>query len=30
MAIDYAVADGIGFITLNRPPANAYDAAMVG
>ena len=29
MAIDYAVEDGIGFITLNRPPANAYDAAMV-
>jgi len=30
MAIDYAVEDGIGFITLNRPPANAYDSAMVG
>ena len=30
MAIDYAVDDGIGFITLNRPPANAYDSAMVG
>jgi enoyl-CoA hydratase/carnithine racemase len=30
MAIDYAVEDGIGFITLNRPPANAYDGAMVG
>jgi enoyl-CoA hydratase/carnithine racemase len=30
MAIDYTVEDGIGFITLNRPPANAYDSAMVG
>ena len=30
MAIDYAVEDGIGLVTLNRPPANAYDAAMVG
>lgn len=29
MSIDYAVEDGIAFITLNRPPANAYDAAMV-
>jgi enoyl-CoA hydratase/carnithine racemase len=30
MAIDYVVEDGIGFVTLDRPPANAYDAAMVG
>jgi enoyl-CoA hydratase/carnithine racemase len=30
MAIEYAVEGGIGFITLARPPANAYDAAMVG
>jgi len=30
MSIEYAIEDGIGFITLNRPPANAYDAAMVG
>ena len=29
MAIDYSVDAGIGFIVLNRPPANAYDAAMV-
>jgi enoyl-CoA hydratase/carnithine racemase len=30
MAIDYSVEAGVGFIVLNRPPANAYDAAMVG
>ncbi len=29
MAIDYSVDAGIGAIVLNRPPANAYDAAMV-
>lgn len=29
MAIDFSVEDGIGFITLNRPPANAYDPGMV-
>ena len=30
MAIEYTVEAGIGFITLARPPANAYDATMVG
>lgn len=29
MAIDFSAEDGVGYITLNRPPANAYDAAMV-
>ena len=29
MAIDYSVEAGVGFIVLNRPPANAYDATMV-
>ena len=29
MAIDYSVDAGISAIVLNRPPANAYDAAMV-
>jgi enoyl-CoA hydratase/carnithine racemase len=29
MAIDFSVEDGIGFITFNRPPANAYDADML-
>ena len=29
MAIDYSVDAGIGSIVLNRPPANAYDGAMV-
>jgi enoyl-CoA hydratase/carnithine racemase len=30
MAIDYSVDDGVGIISFNRPPANAYDAAMLG
>ena len=29
MAIDFSVADGVGTISFNRPPANAYDAAML-
>jgi enoyl-CoA hydratase/carnithine racemase len=29
MAIDFSVEAGIGSIVLNRPPANAYDGAMV-
>lgn len=30
MAIDVSVDEGVGFITFNRPPANAYDTAMLG
>ncbi len=29
MAIDYSVQEGIATIAFNRPPANAYDAAML-
>lgn len=29
MAVDFAVQNGIGVITLNRPPANAYDWEML-
>src|SRR5690606_2339152 len=29
MAVEFTKADGIGYITLNRPPANSYDAAFV-
>ena len=29
MAIDYSARNGVGVITLNRPPANAYDSAML-
>ena len=30
MAIDFSVDNGVGIISFNRPPANAYDAAMLG
>lgn len=30
MAIDFSADQGVGFITFNRPPANAYDAQMLG
>lgn len=30
MAIDFSVENGIGVIAFNRPPANAYDHAMLG
>lgn len=30
MAIDFSVENGVGIIAFNRPPANAYDAAMLG
>lgn len=29
MLIDYSAVRGVGVLTLNRPPANAYDAAML-
>ena len=29
MAIDFSVDQGVGIIAFNRPPANAYDAAML-
>jgi enoyl-CoA hydratase/carnithine racemase len=29
MAIDFSVEAGIGLLSLNRPPANAYDATMI-
>ena len=29
MLIDYSAESGVGVITLNRPPANAYDSAML-
>lgn len=29
MAVELSIQDGIGLVTLNRPPANAYDAAML-
>ena len=29
MLIDYSAGSGVGVITLNRPPANAYDSAML-
>ncbi len=29
MAIDFSTEQGVGFITFNRPPANAYDAQML-
>ncbi len=29
MAIDFTADQGVGFITFNRPPANAYDAQML-
>jgi enoyl-CoA hydratase/carnithine racemase len=30
MAIDFSVDNGVGIISFNRPPANAYDAGMLG
>ena len=30
MAIELSVENGVGVIAFNRPPANAYDAAMLG
>lgn len=30
MAIDFSVDNGVGVIAFNRPPANAYDPAMLG
>ena len=30
MAIDFSVENGVGIIAFNRPPANAYDAVMLG
>jgi len=30
MAIDVVVDDGVAVLSFNRPPANAYDAAMLG
>jgi len=30
MAIDYSVENAVGVIAFNRPPANAYDAVMLG
>lgn len=30
MAIDFIVDDGVAILSLNRPPANAYDASMLG
>lgn len=29
MSVDFHNDDGVGVLTLNRPPANAYDAAML-
>jgi enoyl-CoA hydratase/carnithine racemase len=29
MTIDFSVDNGVGIISFNRPPANAYDAAML-
>lgn len=29
MSVDYTSADGVGVLTLHRPPANSYDAAFV-
>jgi enoyl-CoA hydratase/carnithine racemase len=29
MAVEYGREDGIGFITLNRPPANSYDHGVI-
>ena len=29
MLIDYSAVSGVGVLTLNRPPANAYDSAML-
>jgi enoyl-CoA hydratase/carnithine racemase len=29
MSVDFHNEDGVGVLTLNRPPANAYDAAML-
>lgn len=29
MAVELSIQDGIGLVTLNRPPANAYDTAML-
>lgn len=29
MSIDFSVDNGVGIISFNRPPANAYDAAML-
>jgi enoyl-CoA hydratase len=29
MAVDFSAENGVGFITFNRPPANAYDAQML-
>jgi len=29
MLIDYSAVSGVGILTLNRPPANAYDSAML-
>jgi enoyl-CoA hydratase/carnithine racemase len=29
MAIDFSVENGVGVIAFNRPPANAYDSAML-
>lgn len=29
MAVEYGREDGIGFITLNRPPANSYDYGVI-
>ena len=29
MAIDFSIDNGVGVITFNRPPANAYDAQML-
>lgn len=29
MVIDYSAGNGVGVITFNRPPANAYDSAML-
>ncbi|NBS47010.1 MAG: enoyl-CoA hydratase/isomerase family protein [Betaproteobacteria bacterium] len=30
MAIDFVVDEGVAVLSFNRPPANAYDAAMLG
>lgn len=30
MSVDLQVEDGVGVLILNRPPANAYDAPMLG